>query len=111
MVESEEELQTLANTVDEEGKDYRMKMNVTNPRTMVVSRNRVTPKINTMLDVQKVEQVISFVYFGQLLTQDGKCEAEIKKKIVLARNAFSKMQKVLTLRKVSIETKKRLVKC
>ena len=58
-----------------------------------------------MLDGQKIEQVTSFVYLGQLVTQDGKNKAGIQKRIVLARNVFSKMQSAMCGRLLSMSQK------
>ena len=51
------------------------------------------------------------VYLGHMLTEDGKNETEITRRIEIARNAFYNMSKSLTSRSIKIETKKRLVKC
>ena len=50
------------------------------------------------------------IYLGSLKTKDGKCEKEIKR-IELARSAFEKMSKVLTLRAINIQIRKRASQC
>eukprot|EP00112_Aurelia_sp_Birch-Aquarium-sp1_P000311 Seg1027.2 transcript_id=Seg1027.2/GoldUCD/mRNA.D3Y31 product="putative transposon-derived protein F52C9.6" protein_id=Seg1027.2/GoldUCD/D3Y31 len=50
------------------------------------------------------------VYLGQMVTEDGKNETEIKRRIEIARSAFHNMSKILTSRRIKVETKKRLVK-
>ena len=109
--ESERELQILANRVHEEGKHFGMKMNIKKTKTMVISRKVETPKVNITLDGQPVEQVERFVYLGQLITENGKCDEEIKRRIEIARTAYIKMRNVLTNPKLSTSARLRFIKC
>ena len=45
------------------------------------------------------------------ITDDRKCEAEIRKRIEIARLRFLNMKDVLTTRSLRIETRKRIMKC
>ena len=53
----------------------------------------------------------SFTYLGQLITDDGKSKGEIRRRIGLARNVFSKRYKLLTNKNISLKTRLRLTKC
>ena len=46
-----------------------------------------------------------------MINIDGRCEDEIRKRINKARCAFNKIKNKLTHSKVSIESRKRFVKC
>ena len=48
---------------------------------------------------------------GQIITEDGRCEKEIRRRIIIARERFSKMRSVLTNLRINIETRKRIMKC
>ena len=48
---------------------------------------------------------------GSNITDDGKCEAEIRKRIEIARQRFINMKDVLTTKSLRIETRKRIMKC
>ena len=109
--ESERELQMLAKRVNEEGKHFEMKMNIKKTKTMVISRKVETHKVNITLDGQPVEQVERFVYLGQLITENGKCDEEIKRRIEIARTAYIKMRSVLTNSKLSTSARLRFIKC
>ena len=109
--ENENELHILANRVNEEGKDYGMKMNIKKTKTMVISRKDEIPKVSITLDGEPVEQVNKFVYLGELITENGKCEDEICRRIEIARMSFSKMRTVLTNPKLSIAARFRFIKC
>ena len=60
--ENENELQILAERVNQEGKDFGMKMNIKKTKTMVVSRKSEIPKVKIHLDGQEVEQVYLSVW-------------------------------------------------
>ena len=77
---------------------------------MVVSKTTPTSKINITLEGKPVQQRDKMIYLGSLKTEDGKCEKEIKR-IEIARSAFEKMSKVLTLRTINIQTRKRASPC
>jgi len=40
--------------------------------------------------VKQLENLESFIYFGSMLTNDGRCTGEIKSMIVMAEAAFNK---------------------
>ena len=63
-----------------------------------------------MVNEQVLEQVKKFKYLGQWITDDGRCEGEIKNRIEIARSTFIKMRDVLTSRKLHLEIGKRLVR-
>ena len=51
------------------------------------------------------------VYLGHMVSDNGKSDIEIKRRIEIARNASINMSKGLTSRDISIETRQRVVKC
>src|SRR5687768_8971021 len=52
--------------------------------------------INIRINGTKIEQVKSFNYFGHTMTDDGRCETEIKYRIVQAKEAFDNRKEILT---------------
>ena len=48
-----------------------------------------------MVNGQVLEQVKKFKYLGQWITDDARCECEIKNRIEIARSTFIKMRDVL----------------
>ena len=109
--ENENKLQTLSERVNEEGKHFGMKMNIKKTKTMVISKTKDIPNVKIELDGQEVEQVSKFVYLGELITENGKCEEEIRRRIEIARKSFTKMRTVLTNPKLSITSRLRFIKC
>ena len=63
------------------------------------------------IDGKYVEQVKSFQYLGALVTEDGRCEKEILRRIGIAKSKFNDMHKLLTTHDLSLKTKLRLTKC
>ena len=85
-------------------------MNVKKTKTMVVCRDE-TQDMRIVINGQVLEQVKTFKYLGQWITDDGRCECEIKNRIEIARSTFIKMRDVLISRKLHLEIRKRLVMC
>ena len=66
--------------------------------------------LNIKIEGTDVEQVNSFTYLGQTISDDGRSEKEIKRRIEIARTIFNRMTNVLTLKNISLHTRKRIVK-
>ena len=95
--------------LDETAKRFDTRINTKKTKVMVVSR-REGRQMNIVLDGQKLEQVEKFKYLGSMLSEDGKCMTDIKARIGMAKEAFSKRRELLT-RRMSKEVKKKIVKC
>ena len=78
---------------------------------MIISRADENPRVNIRLAVKIVKQVDRFNYLESLINKDGRCKDEISKRINKTKCAFNKMKNLLTNSKVSVETRKRFVKC
>ena len=112
LAETEEELQELVEQVEKNSLEYGLEMNVKKTKTMVIRRNvQEERKIKIMVNGKELEQVEKYVYLGHLITEDGRCDQEIRRRIEIARAAFIKMKSVLTSRKLKVETRKRLIRC
>lgn len=113
MAESEEALQEIVDQINETSLEHGLKMNINKTKTMIVRRNihHDDSKIKITVEGKELEQVNKYVYLGVLITEDGKCEEEIKRRIGIARKNFINMKNVLTTRKLKINTKKRLIRC
>ena len=63
------------------------------------------------VDGQELEQVRDFRYIGQIITDDSRCDKEIKRRIAITRSNFINMKDVLATRKLKWDTRMRLVRC
>jgi Reverse transcriptase (RNA-dependent DNA polymerase) len=73
-------LQSLMDGLTTSATKYDMKINVKKTKTMKLSR-KGDGSINILIEDQRVEQVATFKYLGNLITADGRCENEIKRNI------------------------------
>ena len=113
LADSEENLQNMMSKVKEVGKLYNMKMNAKKTKPMVISRNENKPKVNIKVDGTAVEQVGSFNYLGQTVSDDGRCVHvdEIKKRMGFTKTTFATMKDVSKSTKMPLNTRKRILQC
>jgi len=45
-------------------------------------------KCNLIVNGKRLEQVKQYKYFGSIITDDRRCEKEVKSRIVVAKEAF-----------------------
>ena len=109
--EDEASLQDLVTAVKDESEKCGLLMNIKKTKVMILTKDTKEKKCSIHNDHKEVEQVQSFIYLGQLITDDGKSEGEIISRICLAKNAFSKRYKHLTNKNISLKTTLRLTKC
>ena len=67
--------------------------------------------MQTKIEDTEIKQVKSFNYLGSLITDDGKCGSEIKRRIEMSKQAFQKLKRVSKDRKMSLGTRKRILRC
>ena len=111
IAEDEARLQDLVTAVKYESEKCGLLMNIKKTKVMLLTKDTKEKKVSIHIDHKEVEQVQSFTYLGQLITDDGKSEGEIRSRIGLAKNAFSKRYKLLANKNISLKTRLRLTKC
>ena len=50
-------------------------------------------------------------YLGSVISDDARCEKEIKKRIALGKSAFTKLEKILKITNISIASRIRMLNC
>ena len=65
-------------------------------------------ELKVKLEGETLEQVTEFVYLGGLITEDGKCTKDIKRRISLASAMFGTLGKIWRTGNISTKTKVRL---
>ena len=93
------ELSELISKINEVGKRFGLKINIKKTKAMVVSKKPNSPKINIAIDGEQIEQVTSYMYLGNLITEDGRSEKEIKGNIMIARSTFTNMRTIVSRHK------------
>ena len=84
-------------------------MNVKKTKTLVISKSGNT-SCNITVDNTPVEQVAQYKYLGIWITEDGKCDMDIKTRIGMAKDTLLKHKELLK-GNVSLQTKKRMLNC
>ena len=81
---------------------------------MVVSRqnskSRVQPA-SLNVNGQDVEQVRSFVYLGTCISDDGRTEQEVRRRIGRAKSQFSDLRNLLSNSRLNVNIRCRMMEC
>ena len=110
MAESENDLQRLLDIVVEQSKKKGLYINCKKTECMVVCK-RERPRCRLKIGEFEIKQVGKYNYLGSIITEDGTCDTEIRRRIGIAKEAFQKLSDILCDRKLSMETKKRVLEC
>ena len=108
---NEKELTELTSKINEVGKLFGMRINIKKNKAMVVSKKPNSPKITIAIDGQHIEQVTSYMYLGSLITEDGRCEKETNRRILIARTTFTNMRTLLPCRGINLKNRLRAIQC
>ena len=77
---------------------------------MAVSRLKARPNIRITLNGQEIEQVNQFRYLGSIISEDGKCDVEVRRRIANAKVAFLNYRDLFR-RDLNLRLKKRFLRC
>ena len=102
MAQTEEELKSLLMKVKEQTEKVGLKLNI--QKTKIMTSSPIT------LWQTDGETVREFVFLGSKITADGDCSHEIKRRLLLGRNAMTDLDSILKSRDITLPTKVGLVK-
>ena len=105
MAESQEELRSLLMKVKEESEKVSLKLNI--QKTKIIASGPIT---SWQTDGETMETVTGFILRGSKITADGDGSLEIKRCLLLGRQAMTKLDSILKSRDITLLTKVRLVK-
>jgi hypothetical protein len=111
MAESEQELQELVDEVYYKSNQYGLDMNIQKTKAMIIGKTLDKPAIKIQINGRILEQVKSYVYLGHTITEDGKCDMEIRKRIGMAKSTFINMKSILTSKQITNKLKMRIARC
>ena len=69
-----------------------------------------TPITSWQIDGETTETVRDFIFLDSKLTSDGDCSREIKRRLLLGRQAMTNLDSILKSRDITLLKKVRLVK-
>ena len=105
MAESEEELKILLMKVKKESEKVGFKLNI--QKTKIIASGPIT---SWEIDGETVETVSDFIFGGSIMTADGDCSHEIKRRLLLGRNVMTNIDSIFKSRDIILPTKLCLVK-
>ena len=105
MAESEEELKSLLMKVKEESEKAGLKLNI--QKTKIMASGPIT---SWQIDGETMETVTNFIFLGSKITADGDCSHEIKRRLLLGREAMINLDSILKSRDITLPTNVCLVK-
>ena len=77
----------------EESEIAGLKLNI--QRTKIMTSSPIT---SWQIEGEKVEAVTDFIFLGSKITADGDCSHEIKRRLLLGRNAMTNLDSILKSR-------------
>ena len=105
MAESEEELKSLLMYVKEESEKAGLKLSI--QKTKIIVSGPIT---SWQTDEETMETVTDFIFLGSKITPDRGYSHEIKRRLLLGRNAMTNLDSILKRRDITLPTKVHLVK-
>ena len=111
IADNEKELQEMLDTVVRESEKKGLSLNKKKTEVMVISKKNCTPACNIVMNGTVLKQVHKFNYLGCLITSDGRCVNEIKRRMAQAKASFQNMKSILTNKRMSLGVRKRVLQC
>ena len=105
MAESEEELKSLLVKMKEESK--KVCLNLSIQKTKIMTSGAIT---SWQIDEETMKTVRDFILGGSKITADGDCSHEIKRCLLLGREAMINLDSILKSRDIALLTKAYVVK-
>ena len=100
MAENEEELKNLLMKVKEESGKADLRLNIKKTKVMVSG-----PITSWQIEGNKVETVTNFIFLCSKITADSDCSHEIKRHLLLGREAMTNPDSILKTRDITLLTK------
>ena len=105
MAESKGELKSHLMKVKEESENFGLQLHI--QKTKIVASGPITL---WQIDGETMETVRDFILGGSRITEDGDCNREIKRRLLLGRKAMTNINSILKSRDITLSTKVHLVK-
>src|SRR6218665_462230 len=108
VAKSQKGLQAMMDRLDRTSREYGMKINIKKTKVLKISKGEET-MVRINIGGKEIEQVKEFCYLGSVITTDAKCHREIRRRIAIGKEAFSKRRELLR-GKVNRTLKIRMIK-
>ena len=91
--------------VKEGSEEVSLKLNIRKTKIMASG-----PISSWQIDGDTLETVSDFIFLGSIITADGDCSHEIKRRLILERKVMTNLDNILKNRDITLSTKVCLVK-
>ena len=108
LANKERDLQKIMDKLALVSEEYGMKINIKKTKVMVISKV-LGKEANITIYGEKIEQVKQFCYLGSLITEDARCQSEIRRRIAMGKEAFYQRRELMRS-SLNKELKKRMIK-
>ena len=100
-----EELKSLFMKVKEETEKAGLKLNI--QKTKIMASGPIT---SWQVDGETMKIATDFIFLGSIITADGDCSHEIKRRLFLGRKVMTNLHSIFKSRDITLPTKVHLVK-
>ena len=100
-----EELKSLLMNVKEQSEKVGLKLNI--QKTKIMASGPIT---SWQIEGETMETVAEFILLGSKITEDGNCNHEIKRRLLLGRDVMTNLDSILKSRDITLPTKVFLIK-
>ena len=105
MAESKEELKSLLMKIKEKSGKGGLKFNI--QKAKIMASGYIT---SWQIDGETMETVTDIIFLGSKITADGDCSHEVKRHLLLGREAVTNLDSILKSRDSTLLTKVHLIK-
>ena len=109
IAQSKEKLQGMLDIIDFYSEENGLSINRKKTECMVVSKYQNVIDSGITLKGNPIKQVENFKYLGTWITNDGKCDKEIKTRIAMAKETFYKLNNIFHNHNIRLSTKLNLL--
>ena len=110
IADSEEKLQRLVDGLSEECRRYGLSVNKQKTEVMGLTKRSEQLVVDISLEGRRLDQVDSFRYLGSLVSEDGRCDSEIRSRIAMGKAAFGQLRTILRNLGIGMGTKMRILR-
>jgi exonuclease III len=112
VADKRKKLQAMIDRLNDTCKEYGMEINVKKTKVMIMNKEETSNNLQSSISLNNVplEQVSRFKYLGSWISDDAKCEEDIRARVGMAKAAFWQNKEIMR-RNIRLSTKIRILNC
>ena len=108
IAEDQSRLQEMVSNLDQQCKNYGMRISRDKTEVMVTSREPIQCDIE--LDGETLKQVEKFKYLGSIFVREGGCKEDVKTRCLKTSHVFYQLSPILRHKEITMTTKTQIIK-